>query len=181
MKQIAGVLVLLVLAAGPALAQTAAPAAQANPLIAGSMMPYGGVKGYITKAAEKMPEEQYSFKPADTVRTFGQLIGHIADANYMFCSAVLGEKSPVDGVEKSKTTKAELVQAVTASFAYCDKAWGAITDATAAQTVKFFNNQSPKLSVLTFNTAHDFEHYGNIVTYLRMKGIVPPSSERGGM
>lgn len=131
----------------------------------------------ILKAAEKMPEEHFSFKPTPDVRSFGQLLGHVADAQYMFCSAVLGEKSPSPGIEKTKTSKADLVQAIKDSTAYCDKAYAGMTDAQAAESIKFFGSERPKLTVLSFNAAHDMEHYGNIVTYMRMKNLVPPSSE----
>jgi uncharacterized damage-inducible protein DinB len=135
------------------------------------------VKNNLVKAAEKMPEENYAFKPAPEVRSFGQIVGHVADAQYLFCSAALGEKNPAPGIEKSKTTKADLVQALNEAFAYCDKAYNGMTDAHAAEMVKFFGRDQAKLTVLAFNNAHNDEHYGNIVTYMRMKGLVPPSSE----
>ena len=149
-----------------------------NPLSGAVKMQYGMAKGNLVKAADKMPDADYAYKPTDSVRSFGQIVGHVANANYMFCSAALGEKSPqAANIEKTKTTKADLVQALKDSYAYCDKAYDAMTDALAVQTVKLFGNEMPKLGVLTFNNMHDFEHYGNIVTYLRMKNIVPPSSE----
>jgi uncharacterized damage-inducible protein DinB len=153
-----------------------APAGQ-NPIAAGQKMLFSMIKNNIVRSAEKMPEENYAFKPTPEVRSFGQLIGHVADSQYMFCSAVLGKPAPTPGVEKSKTTKADLVQAVKDAFAYCDPAYDGLTDAQAGSLVKFFGGDQAKATVLAFNTAHDNEHYGNIVTYLRMKGIVPPSSE----
>lgn len=155
----------------------AAAAQDANPLSTSTKGLYTMAKGNIVRAAEKMPDADFAFKPSPDVRSFGQLAGHVADAGYMFCSAVLGEQPPVRGIEKSKTTKADLVQALKDSFAYCDKAYDTMTDARAAQTVKFFGSERPALNVLNFNTVHDYEHYGNMVTYLRIKGIVPPSSE----
>lgn len=149
----------------------------ANPLSAGQKGIYTMVKNNVLKAADKMPEENYAYKPTPEVRSFGQLIGHIADAQYLFCSAVLGEKNPALGIEKGKTTKADLVEALKEGFAYCDKAYDGMTDAQAAEIVKFFGRDQAKLSVLAFNTAHDDEHYGNIVTYMRLKNLVPPSSE----
>jgi uncharacterized damage-inducible protein DinB len=101
----------------------------------------------------------------------------VADANYMFCSAALGEQAPVKGIEKGKTAKADLVQALKESFAYCDKAYDSMTDAAGAEKAKFFGSERPKLGILDFNIVHDYEHYGNMVTYLRLKSIVPPSSE----
>jgi len=173
----------LAVMAGAAINADQAASATANPLCAGAKRTYSIIKGYITKAAAKMPEEQYGFKPTPDVRSFGQLVGHIADANYGFCSTVAGEKPPAGGfdgansIEKTKTSKADLEKALAASFEYCDKIHGDLTDATAAQMVKLFGNELPKLSVIEFNTHHDFEHYGNIVTYMRLKGVVPPSSE----
>jgi uncharacterized damage-inducible protein DinB len=155
----------------------------ANPLSAGAKRTYDIIKGYIIKSAAKMPEENYAFKPTPDVRSFGQIVAHIADANYGFCSAVAGEKPPAGGFdpatsfEKTKTSKADLEKALADSFAYCDKAHAGMTDAAGAATIKFFTGEMAKLSILEFNTHHDFEHYGNLVTYMRLKGIVPPSSE----
>lgn len=125
-----------------------------------------------------MPESDYSFKPADSVRTFGQLVGHVADGQYEFCSSVVGDGATPPEVEKNKTTKADLIAGLKTAFAYCDKAYNSLTDAQAASTIKFFGRDMAKLTVLNFNTVHTGEHYGNMVTYLRMKGLVPPSSKR---
>jgi uncharacterized damage-inducible protein DinB len=159
-------------------------AQSANPLSAAAKRSYEIIKGYIIRAAEKVPEADYAFKPTPDVRSFGQLIGHIADANYGFCAAAAVETPPMGGfdgknsVEKTKTTKADLQKALADSFAYCDKIYAGMTDAAGAATVKFIaGGDIPKLSALEFNTHHDFEHYGNIATYMRMKNLVPPSSE----
>jgi uncharacterized damage-inducible protein DinB len=149
-----------------------------NPISDGQKFLYTMSKNNITRAAEKMPEENYAFKPTADVRSFGQLIGHVADAQYLFCSAVLGKKSPSPNVEKSKTTKADLVQALKEAFAYCDAAYDGMTDAQAAAQIKFFGQDQAKVTVLSFNSFHNNEHYGNIVTYMRLKGLVPPSSEK---
>lgn len=153
--------------------------AQSNsdPLSAGSKMLYTMTKGNILKSAEEMPEANYSFKPVDTVRTFGQLVGHVADGQYEFCSAVVGDEKEHPSVEKSKTTKADLIQALKDAFAYCDTAYNGMTDTHAADSVKFFGRSANKLTILSFNISHNSEHYGNIVTYLRIKGLVPPSSQ----
>lgn len=154
------------------------PAQQAgNPLSAGSKGLYAMAKSNIIRAAEKMAEENYAFKPSPDVRSFGQLVGHVADASYMFCAPVLGEQPERKGIEKSKTSKADLVQALKDAFAYCDKAYDTMTDAKAAAPLKLFGAERTALNVLDFNVVHDYEHYGNMVTYLRIKGIVPPSSE----
>ena len=159
----------------------AAPAcmlAQENPNSASIKMEFGMAKGVIARSAEKVPESVYSYKPTDEVRSFGQLVGHVADAQYMFCSAAAGEKSPMtDSIEKSKTAKAELVQALKDAISYCDKVYNGMTDATGAQMIKLFGRDVSKLGVLAFNNMHDYEHYGNMVTYMRLKKIVPPSSE----
>jgi uncharacterized damage-inducible protein DinB len=161
-----------VVSAAPVLAQGG------DPLSAATKSTYEMVRGYILKAADQMSEEDYAFKPTPEVRSFGALIGHIANANYMICSRAAGEKSPsADDIEKTKTTKADLVKALGESFAYCDKAYGSMTDAKGVEVVDFFRQKQPRLAVLAFNTSHDFEHYGNIVTYMRLKGKVPPSSQ----
>jgi uncharacterized damage-inducible protein DinB len=152
--------------------------AQENPLSASIKGAYTMGKNNILKAAEEMPEDNYSFKPTPDIRSFGQLIGHVADAQYLFCTAVSGEKSPATkSAEKMDTTKAALVEDLKAAFAYCDKVYGDMTDAKAAEMVKFFGRENPKLGVLSFNNMHNYEHYGNIVTYLRLKSLVPPSSQ----
>ncbi len=159
---------------------TIAPApaqSSANPLSAGEKAVYAIIKTNLIRAAEKMPEENYSFKPTPEVRSFAQLIGHVADAQYGFCSAAAGEKHASPGNEENKTSKADLVQALKDGVAYCDKVYDGMTDAHAVEMVKFFGSDRAKLTILSFNTAHDDEHYGNIVTYMRLKGIVPPSSE----
>lgn len=149
----------------------------ANPLSAGQKGLYNYLKADLVKAAEKMPEENYSFKPTPDVRSFGQIIGHAADANYMFCSTVSGDGMKPPEIEKSKTTKADLVKGLNDAFAYCDKVYDGMTDARAVEMVKFFGRDMAKLTVLSINNAHNDEHYGNLVTYMRIKGLVPPSSE----
>jgi uncharacterized damage-inducible protein DinB len=153
------------------------PASQENPLSTWNKLAYGRVKGMLLRSAEKMPEENYNFKPIDTVRSYGQIIGHVADAQYLFCSIALGEKNPSLKIEQTKASKADLIAALNTAFAYCDKAYDGMTDASATQMIKLFGNDAPKLSALTVNNMHDMEHYGNLVTYMRLKGIVPPSSE----
>jgi uncharacterized damage-inducible protein DinB len=135
------------------------------------------VSAWLQRAAEKMPEQEYAFKPDPAVRSFGEILGHIADANHTFCSAALGEKDPMPGIEKTKTTKAELTSALRDAFAYCNRAYDALTDAGANETVKAFGQERNKLGVLWFNASHNLEHYGNLVVYMRLKGIVPPSIE----
>jgi len=153
-------------------------AAQENPFSTFNRSAYTRLKGIMVASAEKMPEESYGFKPADSVRSYGQLVGHLADAQYLFCSIALGEKNPGLKIEQTKTSKADLIAALKDAEAYCDKAYDTMTDAAGAQMVKLFGNDTPKLSVLVVNNMHNMEHYGNMVTYMRIKGIVPPTSEQ---
>ena len=150
----------------------------ANPLMSGQKFIYSMASKAVIGAAEKMPEENYSFKPTPDVRTFGEIVGHVADSQYMFCSPLSGEQGQMKGVAQSKTSKADLVQALKDSVAYCMKAYDGMTDAQASQMVKVFGRDSAKLTLLSFNSAHTDEHYGNMVTYLRLKNIVPPTSEQ---
>jgi uncharacterized damage-inducible protein DinB len=149
----------------------------ANPITASEKGLYSFVSNAVIGAAQKMPEENYSFKPTPEVRSFGQLVGHVADAQYNFCALSLGEPNPVKGIEKTKTSKADLVAAIKDAVSYCNKAFESMTDAKGSEMVKFMNFNMAKLTVLSLNTAHADEHYGNMVTYLRLKGIVPPTSE----
>jgi len=154
-----------------------AQSAPANPITTSEKGLYSFVSGAVIAAAQKMPEENYSFRPTPEVRSFGQIVGHVADAQYMFCSLAAGETNPAKGIEKTKTSKADLVAALKDAVAYCNKAYSGMTDAKGSEMVKFMNFNVARMTVLSLNTAHADEHYGNIVTYLRIKGIVPPTSE----
>jgi uncharacterized damage-inducible protein DinB len=171
-------MVCMLVPAGVTLAQEKpATPAPGNPLSTWNKYAYARVKDILVRSAQKMPEENYSFKPTDAVRSYGQILGHLADAQYLFCSIALGEKNPGLDIEHTKTSKADLIAALNAGFGYCDKAYDGMTDASAVQTIKLFGNDAPRLSALTVNNMHNMEHYGNLVTYMRLKNIVPPSSE----
>lgn len=146
-----------------------------NPLSTEVKQAYTAIKNNLTKMADKMPEEHYSFKPTPEVRTFGQLVAHIADAQTRTCSAVRGEQKSADAA--SKTSKADLVAALKDSFELCNTAYDSLTDATATEMIKTARGQRSKLGALVGNTTHDNEEYGYMAVYLRLKGIVPPSSE----
>lgn len=188
MRVLPGTLLMLLLAPAavglaedtPQAAAAAAPATPENPLTGHTKFVYGVTKEILLRAAEKTPEESYSFKPTDAVRSLGQIVGHVADSQYTFCSVVLGEQNPKPKIEQTKTSKADLIAALKDAFAYCDRAYGGVTDATAAQMVKL-GRDTPKLGVLGINITHSVEHYGNLVTYMRMKNLVPPTSEPGFM
>ena len=162
--------------AAPEAKASTPPAPPAQPGTAGLGGIYGMAQKNIVKAAEKMPEEAYAFKPSPDVRSFGQLVGHLADAQFMMCSLVLGEKVVPRDVEKTKTSKADLVAALKESCAFCERAYK-ITDADAAKPMELFGMKMNGFAVLGLGLAHGYEHYGNMVTYMRIKGIVPPSSE----
>lgn len=172
----------LALAAAPlqvqAQAQTSAAAPSADHAVGTARATWESLSRYILQAAEEMPEEKYGYKPTPEVRSFGQQIGHVAGAQYMFCAAATGDSARAeDDIEKTKTTKAALVAALKASNEYCAKAY-AQTDAASQQPVTLFGQKQTRLYALMVNATHDGEHYGNLVTYLRMNGMVPPSSRR---
>jgi len=136
------------------------------------------IAGNLKKSAEKMPAESWDFKPSHDVMSFSAFLSHLADANYMFCSMALGEKNPSPGVAKTMKGKDQISAALGEALAYCDKAYAALNNTMANETIKMFGQDVTKAGALQLNTAHNFEHYGNLVTYLRIRGFVPPSSER---
>jgi len=156
-----------------ALASLSAGAQSTNP--AAAKMLWAGYHDYIAAAAKDVPENLYSFKPTPEVRSFGEILGHVAGAEKMFCGMVLGDKMAEDDVEKNVKTKAGLIAALADSKTYCDKAY-ARTDAQNAAMIDLFGQQRSMLYALMTNGGHDGEHYGNLVTYMRLKGLVPPSS-----
>jgi uncharacterized damage-inducible protein DinB len=151
----------------------------ANPVVGASRGEHERVREYLLKSAEQMPESDYAFKPTAAVRSFGEIIAHVASTQFMFCAAAQNQKNPqTTDIEKTPVTKIALVDTLRASFSYCDSAYE-MKDAQALGTITLPNwdKQSP-LSVLILNIAHNNEHYGNIVAYLRLRGLVPPSSQR---
>jgi uncharacterized damage-inducible protein DinB len=167
------------IAIGFALATAQAEAQTADPLSGHNHHMFAGIRTLLVRSAEKMPEDKYAYKPTEAVRTFGQIIGHVSDWQYTYCSLVRGEKRPAVAIEKTKSTKAELVAALHEALAYCEPVYSALNDANAADIIKLGTHTMPKIGVLQVNVIHATEHYGNLVTYLRMNGIVPPSSEPG--
>lgn len=156
---------------------SAAAFAQDNPFSAFNKATYAKVKDILLHSAEKMPAENYGFRPTDAVRSYAQLIGHLADAQYLFCSVAMGEKNPNKQIEQTRTSKAELMAALKEALAYCDKVYDGMTDASGTQMLILFGENMPRQDVLTVNIMHDMEHYGNLVTYMRLKNIVPRTSE----
>lgn len=166
-------------AAFVALFVPAAAVAQSNPFTDAAKAQFAGIKSNVIRTADKVSEDLYEFKPTPDVRSLGQLIAHIADGNFGICGAGSGMKPPVSGVEKSTggKGKAALQKALAASFEFCESAWASLDATKVGETVKTFLGVQPRFSVMQFNTSHVWEHYGNLVTYMRLKGIVPPSSE----
>ena len=138
----------------------------------------------LAEAAETMPAGEYAFRPTPEVRTFGQIIGHLIDANFFFCSQAAGEKSPATADYEQITDKAALVKSLNDSLAYCDRVYAATTDANFIQPMQIVNvmgtgsTNTVRGAVLMYNITHNNEHYGNLAVYLRLKGHVPPSTAR---
>jgi len=180
-------LIALAVAAAPARGQ--AVAASSDPESAALAYFYGDyAKKNLLAAAERMPESGYSFRPVEGVRTFAELLGHIADAQYLFCSSARSEESPRPGaegpgrssasaIEKTAKTKAEVSRALAESFAYCDGVFAKLTDAGLAGGRKLIGRDQTLATVSTLAVVHLAEHYGQVTVYLRLRGIVPPSTQ----
>jgi hypothetical protein len=170
---------LAVVLVAPSLAPVAA-AQSPNPITQALREAWTQAKTNIRGSADVMPEAKFGFKPVDSVRSYGAILAHVAGATYEFCSVAKGEKSPYaeDAFEKSATTKAAIVKALDGAIAYCDEIYKTLDDAKAAQVVNgaFGGPKGPRAAALIGNTGHFQEHYGNLVTYLRISGLVPPSS-----
>lgn len=189
MKKLVSLLLTFLFAAA-ALAQTpqAKPAEPAQPPTFTQILnrSLSGVESEFVPAAEAMPDDKYDFAPTNGefkgVRTFGQQVRHVAAANYMICAAILSEKPPVDtGGESgpaSIKTKADSVKFLKDSYAYCHKAYSSINESNATGQVQspFGSNKVSRLGLAVMNVGHNFDHYGQMVEYLRMNGIIPPAS-----
>jgi uncharacterized damage-inducible protein DinB len=152
--------------------------AQSSPLSAEVKRDYQAIRDFFVRAAEEMPDSAYGFKPSPDVRNFGQQVAHVADDQYNLCAPAKGEvrQAAYTDIENRLSKKTDLVPALKAAFAYCDGAYDALTDATGATMVTFGKGRT-RFGMLNWNLWHTWEHYGNIVVYLRMNGLVPPSSQ----
>ena len=150
-----------------------------NNLSADVKRDYRSVRDYFIRAAEKMPDADYGFRPSPDVRSFGQQVAHVADDQYNLCAPAKGEtrQAAYTEIEKTLSKKADLVAALKKAFAYCDGAYDGLTDAAGAEMVTSGQGKT-RFAMLNWNLWHTWEHYGNVVVYLRMKGLVPPSSEK---
>lgn len=164
----------------PATLRAQGRAAATQPIAQALRQEWATSKKNIKESGDFMPEANFAFKPVAEVRTFGQILAHVAGANYVFCAAARGEKAPhaEDEFEKNATTRAAIVKAVGDSLAYCDAVFASQTDASLAEaiTMPFGMGQGSRAGALVGEIGHVNEHYGNLVTYFRLKGIVPPSS-----
>jgi hypothetical protein len=169
------VVIPIALALGACLLNAQAPAG--NSLVTESKQAYTAVKANLTRMAEKMPPENYDFKPVPEIRSFGETIAHMADSQMSACSSVRGPRKTGDAA--SKKSKDDLVAALKASFDECDAAWETVTEANAAEVPQ--GGRRSRLGSLIYNTTHENEEYGYLAVYMRLKGIVPPSSDRAAM
>ena len=168
MKKCLGIAVLILVA--PLLA------AQQNPVSDHNRVAYKYMKLMLLSSAERMPAEHYGFKPVDAVRTYAEILAHVAETQYVFCSAAMGEKKRASKTE-GMATKEGLIAELKAATTYCDAAYDGMTDAKGLEVVTMMQRDTAKLNVLNTNLLHTVEHYGNLITYLRIKGLVPPSSD----
>ena len=145
-----------------------------NTFSGGVKQNYTGIKNNLLRGAEKMPEADYTFKPAPESRTYGEVVTHIAGVQAALCGMAKGESKQMDD---KKTSKADAVAMLKAAFEYCDPIYEALNDTTGAEAVKMFGRDNTRFGILNFGVIHDNEMYGTMAVYLRIKGIVPPSSE----
>ena len=165
----------LCLLSGAALAQDMAD----SPVMSSLKGLHSMTSGNLMATAEMLDEEMYAYRPTDDVRTAGGMLAHIANAQYAFCSAAAGEDNPnAENFEETATTKDDVIAALGAATAYCDGVYDALTDAQGAEMQTVFGREMAASAILAFNTTHNYEHYGNLVTYMRMNGLVPPSSQQ---
>ncbi|MES1258403.1 MAG: DinB family protein [Acidobacteriota bacterium] len=146
--------------------------------VAESKQRYAAIRDNLHKAAEAMPEESYSFKPMPEIRSFGELMAHIADAQANICGAATGHPKPVGAAKK--TSKADIVGALKESSSGCDAAFESMTEAVASEPAGMGSMKASRLGILEYNTGHDAEEYGYAAVYLRLKGVVPPTSAGRG-
>jgi uncharacterized damage-inducible protein DinB len=139
------------------------------------------IRRNLAEAAALMPAEAYTFKPTAAVRSFGEVVAHVATANFFFCAQANSEQPQQTNYELGDTSKATILKVLNDSLAYCDKVYATTTDTNFTQPVKMLvapGGQTMRGLLLDFNTTHNNEHYGNMVVYLRLKGLVPPSTAR---
>lgn len=153
-------------------------AQSANPLTDAVKARYRGIRQNLIETADLMPADSYSFKLTPAQRTFAEWIEHVAMGNYNFCSTIKGEKSPDMHALHAMTGKVELSKALRDSFAYCDDALKEMTDQKALSENTVDGKKSYPVQGMISLVSSDNEHYGNLVGYMRSKGLTPPSTAR---
>jgi hypothetical protein len=175
------VCVMFTAALGASAASAQGPAQQGPVSLSMSLQrSYAAIKNNLMLAAEKLPEADYGFKPSSMpeVRTYGQLFGHVANAQFNACSAARGVPNPNMGVNnEQKTVRAEIIKALADSFAFCDPAFAALTEANGAEIMTQGRGQVARAAILAGFVAHSNEMYGTAGVYMRAKNVVPPSTE----
>lgn len=182
MKKLGALFACFTVAAAVVVARQQPPASQPTSLVEEVKGTFTRIQGYITKAADQFPEDKLTWQPTPAVRSWARLIAHVADDNNGACSALAGEASrparldteDTQNSAANKMTKADLQNGLAESFARCEKAFAAVTEANMMERA---GNRS-KIGMLIYDTIHINEHYGNIVTYMRLNNMVPPSSQR---
>ena len=172
-------LVLFVIPGASAAQQAPAPTVRTYTLSGELLRGYQNLQRNLTEAAEKMPDEHYGFRPTPDIKPFGQLVAHAALAQFRTCAMLKGEPNPrKDEKEDASRTKVETIGLLKASAAYCDPAVTALTESTMTELTKVGDNQAAKGLLPPSLIAHGMEMYGIMTVYLRLKGIVPPTTER---
>ena len=172
---LAGAMLMTTFVAAPALSQPRTDTA--DPILVSIQDGSRHIRSIFTKAAEQMSDEDYAYRPTPDVRSFGELLAHVAGTSYWFCATALGEAAPAANLEKTRTTKAEIRSALLESLDYCDRAYSAMADSAKAAAPRQFNGtQRTALVVLNFRNYHSLLHWGNAITYMRLRGKVPPST-----
>jgi len=147
------------------------PSTAPNPLTATLSLFRSNMQDKIMKSAEAMPESKYSYRPTKDVRSFGEIVTHVADISYTLCSNAKGAANPA--TPTVKVSKTEIVAYLKGSFDYCDGAFSGFTDAHLNDPADFFGFKTNKMFILTQVGNHDALHYGNLVTYMRLNALVP--------
>ena len=140
---------------------------------------YAAVKANILKSADKMPAEDYTFKPTPDVRTYARVVNHVTEAQLRTCGAVnRTAATDLAKVPAETADKAAIVDALKASFAECDKAYASATDTNLAEMFTLGKASRSRVGLLWGNASHDNEQYATLALYMRLKGLTPPSSEK---
>lgn len=154
-----------------------AAAAQADPLFSQARFLHQGMTMILLQSAERMPAEHYDFRPAPAVRTYAQVLGHIAEMYYLHCAVLRGERTPTLKIDSTATAKSEVIVALRGATAYCDPVFAALTDSSGMAMVGFRGSRITRHSLINVHFMHAALHYGNLITYMRLKEVVPPTSD----